>query len=84
MSSEKLKVAILTISDSIFFGKNNTQDKSGLKIEEVLKSNEKFQNCEIIRKLVPDEIEQIEKAFIDWINENIPLIISTGNFSFSF
>lgn len=80
---EDFKVGILTISDSCYYKRNNAEDKSGPKIEELLRNNERFKNCEILKKIVPDEIDQIEKVFVEWSDNNVDLILSTGGTGFS-
>ena len=67
------RAAVLVCSDSTFQGKR--EDRSGLKIVEVLKSY----NTEIAEyKILPDEPEEIKKQLLAWVDQDIPFIFTTG------
>ncbi len=67
------KAAVLVCSDSTAAGKR--EDKSGKLIEKMLKEN----NTEILEyKILPDEPEQIQKQILEWVDQDIPYIFTTG------
>jgi cyclic pyranopterin phosphate synthase len=67
------KAAVLVCSDSTFAGKR--EDKSGLKIVELLKTY----NTEIAAyTILPDEPEEIKKQILEWVAQDIPFIFTTG------
>ena len=68
-----LKAAVLVISDSV--SKNKSEDKSGKFIVEKLKQ---FHFNNIIYKIIPDEIEEIQNKVKQWCKEGMDMIITTG------
>lgn len=73
-----MKVGILTISDKGARGER--EDKSGPAIRELMEA----EGAEIIRtRVVPDEPEIIRAALIEWSDEGIDLILTTGGTGFS-
>lgn len=69
-----LRAAVLVMSDSISAGKNS--DESGLKISKRLK-NEGFDVVDY--KIIPDNVEQIKTALIDYSDTlKLDLVITTG------
>ena len=76
---EKLKAAVIVISDSVFSGKKD--DLSGKLIVERLKN----EGIEVIDyKIIPDEIDEIVKSINYYADElKIDLIITTGGTGFS-
>ncbi|MDH4263723.1 MAG: bifunctional molybdenum cofactor biosynthesis protein MoaC/MoaB [Spirochaetia bacterium] len=68
-----LTAAVLVCSDSTAAGKR--QDKSGLIIQEMLKTY----GVEILAyEIVPDEPEQIQKNIIEWVKKDIAFVFTTG------
>ncbi|MDU5960678.1 MAG: molybdopterin-binding protein, partial [Finegoldia magna] len=72
------KVAVLTVSDKGSQGKR--EDLSGKKIIEIIEKNGyKLEKYDI----VADEKELIKEKLIEYSNENIELILTTGGTGFS-
>ncbi|MES0489837.1 MAG: bifunctional molybdenum cofactor biosynthesis protein MoaC/MoaB [Leptospirales bacterium] len=68
-----LKAAVLVVSDSTAAGER--KDKSGQIIKEMVEQyNLSIEDYQI----VPDEIDQIQKQILVWINKDIPFIFTTG------
>lgn len=73
-----MKVGILTISDKGARGEG--EDRSGPAIREMMEAA----GGEIVRaKIVPDEQDEIRAALIDWSDEGLDLILTTGGTGFS-
>jgi molybdopterin adenylyltransferase len=73
-----MKVGILTVSDKGARGER--EDRSGLAIREMMEAA----GGEIVRaKIVPDEQDEIRAALIDWSDEGLDLILTTGGTGFS-
>jgi molybdopterin adenylyltransferase len=73
-----MKIGILTISDKGARGER--EDKSGPAIREMMEA----EGGEIVRsRVVPDEPELIRAALIEWSDEGIDLILTTGGTGFS-
>ncbi|MGA2361840.1 MAG: MogA/MoaB family molybdenum cofactor biosynthesis protein [Candidatus Aminicenantales bacterium] len=73
-----MKVGILTVSDKGARGER--EDKSGPAIREIMEAN----GAEILRyRVVPDEPDLIRAALIEWSDEGIDLILTTGGTGFS-
>ena len=67
------KAAILVCSDATAAGRR--KDSSGLMIEQMLRAS----NCEIHDyKIIPDDKEAIQKIILQWVDEDIPFIFTTG------
>jgi len=72
------KVCVLVSSDKCFSGER--EDKSGKAIAEVVSSlGYQVDSLDI----VPDEKDQIVDKFNEYINKNIPLVLTTGGTGFS-
>jgi len=69
------KIGIVTISDRASSG--IYEDKSGKEIEKFLKENITSE-YEIVYKLIPDELELIEKTLNELVKLNCSLILTTG------
>ena len=73
-----MKVGILTVSDK--GAKGEREDRSGPAIREMMEAA----GAEIVRtKIVADEQDQIRAALIDWSDEGLDLILTTGGTGFS-
>jgi molybdenum cofactor synthesis domain-containing protein len=73
-----MKVGILTVSDKGARGER--EDRSGPAIREMMEAA----GGEIVRaKIVPDEQDEIRAALIDWSDEGLDLILTTGGTGFS-
>jgi len=73
-----VKVGILTISDKGSRGER--EDKSGPAIRELLR---KIHAEVVCYQIVPDEPEIIKKKLIEWSDQELNLIITTGGTGFS-
>ena len=73
-------IGVLTVSDRVSQGK--AEDLSGPKIIEITNQKKdilKATNIKHITKVVPDEIELIKNALLEWVdNEKCHLILTTG------
>ncbi|OGD16028.1 MAG: molybdenum cofactor biosynthesis protein [Candidatus Aminicenantes bacterium RBG_16_63_14] len=73
-----MKVGILTVSDKGARGER--EDRSGPAVREMIEAA----GGEIVRaKTVPDEPDEIRAALIDWSDEGLDLILTTGGTGFS-
>ena len=73
-----MKIGILTVSDKGARGKR--EDRSGPAIREIMEGI----GAEIVHaKIVPDEQDEIRAALIDWSDEGLDLILTTGGTGFS-
>ena len=73
-----MKVGILTVSDK--GAKGEREDRSGPAIREIMEAA----GGEIVRNRgVPDEPDLIRAALVDWAEEGIDLILTTGGTGFS-
>ena len=73
-----MKIGILTISDKGARGER--EDRSGPAIREMMETA----GWEIVRaKIVPDEQDEIRAVLIDWSDEGLDLILTTGGTGFS-
>jgi len=73
-----MKVGILTVSDKGARGER--EDKSGPAIREMMEAA----GGEIVRaKIVPDEQDEIRAALLEWSDEGLDLILTTGGTGFS-
>jgi molybdopterin adenylyltransferase len=74
-----MKIALLTISDRGAAGQ--TEDKSGPLIAQILQNRTAW---EIARQeIVPDDQPTIAKTLLQWCEENINLILTTGGTGFA-
>jgi molybdenum cofactor synthesis domain-containing protein len=73
-----MKVGILTVSDKGARGER--EDRSGPAIREIMEAA----GAEVVRaRIVPDEQEAIRAALIEWSEEGLDLILTTGGTGFS-
>ncbi len=73
-----MKVGILTVSDKGARGER--EDRSGPAIMKIMKDA----GAEIVRaKIVPDELDEIRAALVQWSDEGLDLILTTGGTGFS-
>jgi molybdenum cofactor synthesis domain-containing protein len=73
-----MKVGILTVSDKGARGER--EDRSGPAIRQMMEAA----GGEIVRaKIVPDEQDEIRAALIEWSDEGLDLILTTGGTGFS-
>jgi len=73
-----MKVGILTVSDK--GAKGEREDRSGPAIQEIMEAA----GGEIVRKrVVPDEPALIREVLVDWTEEGLDLILTTGGTGFS-
>ena len=73
-----MKVGILTVSDKGARGER--EDRSGPAIREIMKAA----GAQIVRaKIVPDEPDEIRAALVQWSDEGLDLILTTGGTGFS-
>lgn len=74
-----MKIAILTISDRGAAGQ--TEDKSGPLIAQILQNRTTW---EIVKQeIIPDDQPTIAKTLLQWCEENINLILTTGGTGFA-
>ncbi len=72
-----MKVGILTVSDKGARGER--EDRSGPAIREMMEAA----GAEIVRaKIVPDEPDLIRAALVEWSDEGIDLVLTTGGTGF--
>ncbi len=70
-----MRIGVLTISDSVSRGL--AEDGSGMAICEVVKSADI--EADVVRMVVPDEIDQITETLRQWADhERLDLILTTG------
>jgi molybdenum cofactor synthesis domain-containing protein len=73
-----MKVGILTVSDKGARGER--EDRSGPAIREMIEAA----GGEVVRtKIVPDERDEIRAALLDWSDEGLDLVLTTGGTGFS-
>ena len=73
-----MKIGILTISDKGARGER--EDRSGPAVREMMEAA----GGEIVHaKIVPDEQDEIRAALIEWSDEGLDLILTTGGTGFS-
>ncbi len=73
-----MKVGILTVSDK--GAKGEREDRSGPAIREIMEAA----GGEIVRyQVVPDEPDLIREALVEWADEGVDLILTTGGTGFS-
>jgi len=73
-----MKVGILTVSDK--GAKGEREDRSGPAIREIMEAA----GGEVVRsRVVPDDPNLIRAALVDWAEEGIDLILTTGGTGFS-
>jgi len=73
-----MKVGILTVSDK--GARSEREDRSGPAVREMMEAA----GAEIVRaKIVPDEQDEIRAALIQWSDEGLDLILTTGGTGFS-
>jgi molybdenum cofactor synthesis domain-containing protein len=73
-----MKVGILTVSDKGARGER--EDRSGPAIREMMEAA----GGEVVRaKIVPDEQDEIRAALVEWSDEGLDLILTTGGTGFS-
>ena len=73
-----MKIGILTVSDKGARGER--EDRSGPAIREIMEAA----GGEIIRaRIVPDEQDEIRAALVEWSDEGLDLILTTGGTGFS-
>lgn len=74
-----MKVAILTISDRGAAGE--TEDKSGRLIAQIIGDRTSWELVHY--SIVPDEQEVIAQTLLQWCQENVNLILTTGGTGFA-
>jgi len=75
---ESMKVAILTVSDKGARGER--EDRSGPAIREMMEAA----GAEIVRaRVVADEPDLIQAALVEWSDEGVDLVLTTGGTGFS-
>jgi molybdopterin adenylyltransferase len=73
-----MKVGILTVSDKGWRGER--EDRSGRAIREMMEAA----GAEVVRmRIVPDEPELIKAALVEWSDEGLDLVLTTGGTGFS-
>ena len=73
-----MKVGILTVSDK--GAKGEREDRSGAAIREIMETA----GWEIVRyRVVPDEPDLIRAALVEWAEEGVDLVWTTGGTGFS-
>lgn len=73
-----MKVGILTISDKGARGER--EDRTGPAIREIMEAA----GGEVVRtRIVPDEQDQIRDILVEWSDEGIDLVLTTGGTGFS-
>ena len=74
-----MKIGILTVSDRGFRGEY--EDHSGPLIANIISHRTEWQPA--YRSIVPDRVEAITAAIIDWCEAGLNLILTTGGTGFS-
>jgi molybdenum cofactor synthesis domain-containing protein len=73
-----MKVGILTVSDKGARGER--EDRSGPAIREMIEAA----GGEVVRaRIVPDEPDEIRAALVEWSDEGLDLVLTTGGTGFS-
>lgn len=73
-----MRVGILTVSDRC--AKGEREDRSGPAVREMVEAK----GAEVIRyRVVPDEPDLIRAALLEWSDEGVELILTTGGTGFS-
>jgi molybdenum cofactor synthesis domain-containing protein len=73
-----MKVGILTVSDK--GAKGEREDRSGPAIREIVEAA----GGQVIRtRIIPDDPEVISETLVDWTEEGLDLILTTGGTGFS-
>jgi len=73
-----MKVGILTVSDK--GAKGEREDRSGLAIREIIEAS----GGEVVRyRIVPDETGLIRAALVEWADEGVEVVLTTGGTGFS-
>ncbi len=80
MKKMSYKVAVLTVSDRGSSGLR--EDLSGPAVDGFLNGAETDYQV-VAREIVPDEEEQIIRQLRRWVDEHVPLILTTGGTGFS-
>jgi len=73
-----MKIGILTVSDKGARGER--EDRSGPAIREIMEAA----GGEVVRaRIVPDEQDEIRAALVEWSDEGLDLVLTTGGTGFS-
>jgi molybdenum cofactor synthesis domain-containing protein len=73
-----MKVGILTVSDK--GAKSEREDRSGLAIREIIEAS----GGEVVQyRVVPDETALIRAALVEWADEGLDVVLTTGGTGFS-
>ncbi|EDV20302.1 uncharacterized protein TRIADDRAFT_61235 [Trichoplax adhaerens] len=83
MSTQVLKVGVLTVSDRCSNG--SAEDKSGPNLIRIIREDGSFgENPNIVYKCVADEVDDIKAVLLDWSdNVKVHLILTTGGTGFA-
>lgn len=75
-----MRVGILTVSDRAF--RQQYEDQSGPVIRRLVEERLRWEIAEVAT--VPDEIEQIEKALVGWVDDrHLDVVFTTGGTGFA-
>lgn len=78
MAEQTYKAGVLTVSDKGARGER--EDKSGDAVRELLGlAGIETTGC----RVVPDELDEIKRALVEWSDEGLDLIVTTGGTGFS-
>ncbi|XP_064621248.1 uncharacterized protein LOC135484079 isoform X1 [Lineus longissimus] len=78
----KLKIGILTVSDSCY--EKKADDRSGPNLKRLIEEKNLIPGTVVLTDIVPDEKDQIKAMLIDWCDtQHIELILTTGGTGFS-
>jgi molybdopterin adenylyltransferase len=73
-----MKIGILTVSDKGARGER--EDRSGQAIREIMEA----EGAEVVRtRIVPDEQDAVRTALVEWSDEGLDLVLTTGGTGFS-
>ncbi len=71
-----MRAAVLTVSDGVHHG--TREDTSGATLESLLRED----GFDVVRRVVPDETDAIERALVD-LAEDVRVVLTTGGTGFA-
>ncbi|XP_021365762.1 uncharacterized protein LOC110458405 isoform X1 [Mizuhopecten yessoensis] len=81
-SDRRIKVGVLTVSDSCF--KGNAEDKSGSNLCHLIDQDQLIAGNVSVKDIVPDDIEKIKKTLKEWCDvKKLDLVLTTGGTGFA-
>ncbi|XP_060074353.1 gephyrin-like [Ylistrum balloti] len=81
-SDRRIKVGVLTVSDSCFNGK--ADDRSGSNLCHLIDEDHLINGNICVKDIVPDDIEKIKKTLKEWCDvKKLDLVLTTGGTGFA-